>query len=101
MRKKTGGRAKGVQNKKSIARRADYARMIDKGISPLEYMLTTMRDTNAEDSARLEAAKAAAPYIHPRLTAVEHTGRDGGAIETNTSLTLDADSADRIRSLLD
>lgn len=28
-----------------------------------------------------EAAKDAAPYIHPRLAAVEHTGRDGGPIE--------------------
>ena len=29
---------------------------------------------------RFEAAKAAAPYIHPRLAAVEHSGPDGGAL---------------------
>lgn len=32
-------------------------------------------------SLRFEAAKAAAPYIHPRLAAIEHTGKDGGAME--------------------
>jgi hypothetical protein len=29
-----------------------------------------------------EAAKDAAPYLHPRLNAIEHTGKGGGAIET-------------------
>ena len=26
---------------------------------------------------RFEAAKAAAPYVHPKLSAIEHTGKDG------------------------
>jgi len=30
-----------------------------------------MRDTGAERSERLDMAKAAAPYIHPRLSNVE------------------------------
>lgn len=30
---------------------------------------------------RFEAAKAAAPYIHPRLAAVEHSGPGGGALQ--------------------
>jgi hypothetical protein len=29
-----------------------------------------------------DAAKNAAPYRHPRLAAIEHTGKDGGPIET-------------------
>ena len=29
-----------------------------------------MRDPKAEPHARLDAAKAAAPYVHPRLSAV-------------------------------
>jgi hypothetical protein len=28
-----------------------------------------------------ECAKDAAPYIHPKLAAIEHTGADGGAID--------------------
>lgn len=61
------------------------------GISPLEYMLQIMRteETFGEDARvmhdqrvmRFEAAKAAAPYIHPRLAAIEHTGVDGGSID--------------------
>ena len=61
------------------------------GITPLEYMLQVMRtepsaDMDARDllqaiTMRFEAAKAAAPYIHPRLAAVEHSGPDGQALQ--------------------
>lgn len=37
-------------------------------------MLSVMRDRGADESKRLDAAKAAAPYVHARLTAVEHSG---------------------------
>jgi len=37
-------------------------------------MLTVMRDPEAAFDVRFEAAKSAAPYIHPRLAAVEHSG---------------------------
>lgn len=61
------------------------------GVTPLEYMLQVMRDEPRSDlepgdqlkatMLRFEAAKAAAPYVHPRLAAIEHTGADGGAIQ--------------------
>ena len=35
---------------------------------------------------RFEAAKAAAPYMHPRLNSVEVSGKDGGAIQSNVTL---------------
>ena len=44
--------------------------------TPLEYMLRIMRDEAAESKRRDEMAKAAAPYLHPRLSSVEHTGED-------------------------
>jgi hypothetical protein len=56
------------------------------GLTPLEYMLEVMRrDSDHEDpkvqvsreALRFEAAKAAAPYIHPRLASIEHSGPDG------------------------
>lgn len=62
------------------------------GISPLEYMLNVMRAPSehedpkvqiAREAMRFEAAKAAAPYVHPRLAAVEHSGEDGGPIDLN------------------
>ena len=44
--------------------------------TPLEYMLRIMRDEAGESKRRDEMAKAAAPYLHPRLSSVEHTGED-------------------------
>jgi hypothetical protein len=44
------------------------------GLTPLEYMLSVMRNESADESRRLDAAKSAAPYVHPRLSAVEHSG---------------------------
>jgi hypothetical protein len=41
------------------------------GVSPLEYMLAVLRDEAVEPQRRDEMAKAAAPYIHPRLSSVE------------------------------
>lgn len=82
------GRRKGSGNTKSreIAEKA-----LETGVSPLEYMLDCMRAPMPADAdvlsilrareLRFEAAKAAAPYMHPRLNAVEHSGPDGGAIQ--------------------
>lgn len=50
------------------------------GIMPLDYMLTILRDEDQEAAIRMDAAKAAAPYVHAKLANVEHTGKDGGDI---------------------
>lgn len=50
------------------------------GLTPLEYMLQLMRDENKPVELRAEMAKAAAPYVHPRLATVEVSGKDGGPI---------------------
>lgn len=65
------GRPKGVPNKASIERQAEIAAS---GVTPLEFMLNRMRDEGVPLADRFEAAKAAAPYVHPRLAAVEHSG---------------------------
>jgi hypothetical protein len=44
---------------------------LDGGISPLEYMLGLLRNATLPTEDRFEAAKAAAPYVHARLSAVE------------------------------
>src|SRR5262249_14959637 len=41
------------------------------GITPLEYMLAVMRDADEPPERRDEMAKAAAPYVHPKLAATE------------------------------
>jgi hypothetical protein len=65
---KTGGRQKGVANKRT---REIADRAAEQGITPLEYMLAVLRDENAVPERRDDMAKAAAPYIHPRLSNVE------------------------------
>jgi hypothetical protein len=41
------------------------------GLTPLAYMLKILRDEEMDTESRFEAAKAAAPYMHPRLANVE------------------------------
>jgi len=75
---KTGGRKKGVPNKASIARAAAIAAS---GLTPLDFLLSVMRDDQKALEDRLEAGKAAAPYVHPRLANIEVAGKDGGPLE--------------------
>ncbi len=46
------------------------------GITPLEVILQVMRRAHdeADKATALAAARLAAPYIHPRLQAIEHKG---------------------------
>jgi hypothetical protein len=61
---KTGGRRKGSLNKKTILR-AQTAENL--GLSPLEFLLSVVRDETRDIAVRLDAAKCAAPYVHARL----------------------------------
>jgi hypothetical protein len=44
------------------------------GQTPLDLLLGVMRDPNNPLAMRMDAATRAAPYVHPRLNAVEHSG---------------------------
>ena len=50
------------------------AKALEGGISPLDYMLCILRDEQNPEAVRFEAAKAAAPYVHAKLAAIEHSG---------------------------
>ena len=79
-----GGRQKGTPNKKNAEK---IAALEAGGVMPLDYMLDLLRqpvqidadvrDRIAMQAMRFEAAKAAAPYCHPKLSNIEHTGKDG------------------------
>ena len=77
-----GGKRQGSGRRKGAATTRTQeivAKAAAEGISPLEVMLGAMRgawDKNDHDAAA-RFAKEAAPYVHPRLAAVEHTGKDG------------------------
>lgn len=65
------GRKPGARNKKT---EEQVKAVEESGLTPLEYMLSVMRDPVRDAGERLEAAKAAAPYVHPKLTAIHTTG---------------------------
>ena len=65
------GRKRGSRNKASAAREIAVAAS---GLTPLAYMLSIMRDETQPLTVRIEMAKAAAPYVHPRFAAIEHRG---------------------------
>ena len=76
-RKTGGGSRKGRPN---LATAEKAAAIAASGLTPLDYMLRVLRDENNEPAVRLDAAKAAAPYVHPKLAQIEHSGKDGGPI---------------------
>ena len=39
----------------------------------MEFLLRTMRNEDAPMWLRAQCAKAAAPYVHPRLAQIDHT----------------------------
>lgn len=65
---KTGGRKKGTPNKLTMARKAKIEAA---GITPLDYMLSLLRDETQEQAVRFQAAKEAAPYVHPKLATID------------------------------
>lgn len=75
---KHGGRQKGTPNKSTVER---MQALIAGGETPLEYMLRVMRDQTQEWSTRNDMAKAAAPYMHPRLATTEIKGNDEAPLQ--------------------
>lgn len=70
--RKGSGRKAGSPNKATQAQRDEAAAS---GLTPLDYMLSVMRSEDETEERRLEAAKAAAPYVHPRLSSVDMTAK--------------------------
>lgn len=85
------GRKKGIPNKSTLARKK---RIEESGLSPLDYMLGVLRNEKAPKAQRMWAAEKAAPYVHPRLAAVEHAGKDGGPIQFSRIERVVVDPAD-------
>jgi hypothetical protein len=80
-----GGRREGAGRKPGSVARIDYEarqKAHASGLTPLDYLLSVMRDESEGKRERLDAAKAAAPYCHARLTSTELSGPDKGPIET-------------------
>jgi hypothetical protein len=67
------GRPKGSPNKTTGTRERAVERA---GITPLAFMLETLRSETKPHEERMKAAVAAAPYVHPRLSQIDakHSG---------------------------
>lgn len=90
------GRKLGSPNKATAAREAEVKAS---GKTPLQYMLDVMRDEAADKSRRDDMAKAAAPYVHPKLANMQHTGRNGGPIQSVDLTKLSGDQLDQLESI--
>ena len=68
---KLGGRKKGTPNKVTQEKEAQIAAS---GLTPLDYMLSILRNDLEGPERRMWAAEKAAPYVHPKLAATELSG---------------------------
>lgn len=73
------GRRKGALTKRT---QEIAAQACANGVTPLDYMLKVMRDDAADEKRRDAMAIAAAPFVHPRLAAVEHSGDAENPVHT-------------------
>lgn len=74
--KKHGGARSGAGRKPGAINKATAAareKAEAEGIMPLSFMLNRMRDETAPMAERMDMAKAAAPYVHAKLSTVEAT----------------------------
>jgi hypothetical protein len=69
-----GGRRSGAGRPKgaiSLSTRAIIEAAKSNGEMPIDYMLRIMRDENAPDARRDRMARAAAAYLHSKLSSIE------------------------------
>ena len=50
-------------------------------MTPLDYMISVMRNENNDPRARLEAAHHAAPYVHSKLSTTDLTVNDTAQLD--------------------
>jgi hypothetical protein len=81
---KTGGRRPGSANRRTLALRQGLVTVgapPDAAVKPprqlpLEFLLNVMEDESHPIATRVDAAKAAAPYVHFRKGLIDTNGRD-------------------------
>ena len=79
------GRRKGQVSEKTALRTQIATQALESGLTPLDYMLSILRDEEQDAKDRFAAAKECAPYLHPRLSSVDHKGNLNIAHETALS----------------
>lgn len=99
-RQKTGGRVAGVPNKATKEFRETITRILEENSANMGLWLTQVAEGHGENKAdpakALDLVAKLAEYAAPKLNRTEHTGLDGGPVETITRIELvdmDDDSA--------
>ena len=75
-----GGKREGAGRKPGAINKATQKTrkaVKESGLTPLQYLLSVMRDEGAEQCERVDAAHKAAPYVHAKLTSVDMKSSDG------------------------
>ena len=85
------GRPRGAISKST---RAILEAMAAGGEMPIEYTLRIMRDPREPAARRDEMAKAAAPYLHPKMQATAPSIDDGSPVVPVINLTIHRGPAD-------
>lgn len=76
--KSKGGKREGAGRKPGIRNRLTQESIkaaTETGITPLQFMLDIMRDAGNDLKTRFAAAAECAPYVHPKLAQMNHTGQ--------------------------
>lgn len=78
------GRPKGVPNKSTDSMRNALADFFNRNAEHLDALFHQIRAENPREA--FKAVMEVAPYVMPKKAAIEHTGKDGGAIEVVASV---------------
>ena len=76
--RKGPGSPKGSRNKKTIE---FVEKALAGGESPLEFLVRMMHDAEMKPDVRIDCAKAAAPYVHAKLSSINVEALIDGEIE--------------------
>ena len=100
-RQKTGGRTKGTPNKVNREFRETVRKLLDDNAENVGTWITQVAEGHGENKAdpakALDLLAKLSEFAAPKLGRVEHTGKDGGPLETITRIELvdmDGDGSD-------
>jgi hypothetical protein len=95
-----GGRQRGTPNKKTALRNAAIAATVSNpNVSPLEFLLSIMRDPHLAFELRIRVAQMAAPFVHPKPRSARSIDEatSGELIDSASLFKMDPELAKRLR----
>ena len=91
-REKTGGRVKGTPNKVNREFRETVRKLLDENADNVGTWITQVAQGHGENKAdpakALDLLAKLAEFAAPKLGRIEHTGKDGGPMESITRIEL-------------